>query len=106
MQLQQTPTRQTVPQPSWNTNPEKNLKNGPVFPAIPFVGKILPPQLREHTLFRRRLLDLLHRGIERRIVTITAPAGYGKTTLAATFLRDAELPACWYSLDGTDGDPR
>lgn len=85
---------------------EKNLKNGGGDLTLPFIGKLLAPHIGHHVVARRRLLDLLHRGLQRRVTTICAPAGYGKTTLTASFLADAELPACWYGLDEADTDAR
>lgn len=73
---------------------------------MPFLGKILAPEIGHHVVARRRLLDLLHRSLQRRVTTVCAPAGYGKTTLTASFLADAELPACWYGLDEADTDAR
>ncbi len=37
---------------------------------------------------------------------ITAPAGYGKTSLLAGFLADLAAPVCWYSVDPEDNDVR
>ena len=74
--------------------------------SVPFLGKVLVPQQKEYALPRRRLLDQLHRGLQHRVTTIWAPAGYGKSTLAASFAADAGIPACWYTLDVTDRDGR
>ena len=71
-------------------------------PARP--SKIRPPELREDVLSRARLLDWLHAKIHRRIVTVVAEAGYGKTTLLADFSRHTRLRTIWYRLDQEDGD--
>jgi LuxR family maltose regulon positive regulatory protein len=39
------------------------------------------------------------------LVLVTAPAGYGKTTLLAKWIEQAGLPATWLSLDSRDNDP-
>jgi ATP/maltotriose-dependent transcriptional regulator MalT/two-component SAPR family response regulator len=39
-----------------------------------------------------------------KLVVLYAPAGYGKTTLLADFVRITSLPCCWYFLDETDAE--
>jgi LuxR family transcriptional regulator, maltose regulon positive regulatory protein len=68
--------------------------------------KILVPRRRDDVVSRPRLLDQLYDMVDHRLVLVTAPAGYGKTTLLVDFAADLEHPACWYSLDATDRDPR
>lgn len=58
-----------------------------------------PDQLR-----RPRLLDFLHNHIHRRLLLISAAAGYGKTTLLADFAHDTDYAVVWYRLDETDRD--
>ena len=67
--------------------------------------KFLLPHRREDLLTRRRLLDRLYDVIEYKVVMISAPAGYGKTTLLVDFAADLEHPVCWYALDAGDCDP-
>src|SRR5207244_3166832 len=58
---------------------------------------------------RRRLLDLLHRSLERRLILVAAPAGYGKTTLLVEFaheLGEQDVPVCWLTLGPADADAR
>ncbi|MEJ2210210.1 MAG: hypothetical protein P8129_14405, partial [Anaerolineae bacterium] len=59
---------------------------------------------------RPRLLDRLDEGLRRRLVLVSAPAGFGKTTLLAEWLGglagDADAPTvAWLSLDEGDSDP-
>jgi LuxR family transcriptional regulator, maltose regulon positive regulatory protein len=54
---------------------------------------------------RPRLTKLLDEGRSANLVLISAPAGFGKTTLLAEWLRDRPERACWLSLDAADNDP-
>jgi LuxR family maltose regulon positive regulatory protein len=69
--------------------------------------KLRAPLPRPEQLVRRGLLDLLHDGLGRKLSILSAPAGYGKTTLLAHWLRveEAEVPFAWVSLDERDDDP-
>jgi LuxR family maltose regulon positive regulatory protein len=74
--------------------------------SIEFTTKVLVPRRRQDTIRRQRLLDFLHECIHLRIEIVSAPAGYGKTTLLVDFANDLDIPVCWYSLDAYDQDPR
>ena len=75
-----------------------------VTPNLEFATKCIAPKKGEHVIVRRRLIDLLHRQIDKRVQTLSAPAGYGKTTLLIDFAGELEAPVCWYSLDASDQD--
>ncbi|MFC2026244.1 LuxR family transcriptional regulator, partial [Chloroflexota bacterium] len=42
--------------------------------------------------------------MERKLTLISAPAGYGKTTIVAAWLQDCLYPVAWLSLDEDDSD--
>ncbi|MCI0438699.1 MAG: tetratricopeptide repeat protein [Chloroflexi bacterium] len=63
------------------------------------------PEARAAVVRRQRLVDVLHENIDKPLQIVSAPAGYGKTTLLADFAKDTELAVCWYSADETDRDP-
>jgi LuxR family transcriptional regulator, maltose regulon positive regulatory protein len=69
-------------------------------------AKLAPPLLREGTIPRRALLDRLRAGRRRRVAIVEAPAGYGKTTVAATWAREDGRRVAWYSLHEHDDNPR
>src|SRR4030043_302077 len=68
--------------------------------------KLLIPQLGSSHVHRERLTDILHNNIQMRLQVISAPAGYGKTTLLADFVHSIDVPVCWYSIGVEDEDPK
>lgn len=73
---------------------------------VDFLHKVLVPQRPANLVVRSRLTDQLKAITERRLVVLTAPAGYGKTSLLIDFAANqAQLPVCWYTLDRFDADP-
>jgi len=68
--------------------------------------KLRAPVPRHEQVIRPRLLELLGNASNRRITLVSAPAGYGKTTLLAQWLQagDAGLSVAWISLDEQDND--
>jgi LuxR family maltose regulon positive regulatory protein len=69
--------------------------------------KLFIPNLGTKLVKRDRLFDKLNEGVssQHSLLTITAPAGYGKTTLARTWVETLDTPVAWYSLDQADGNP-
>jgi len=68
--------------------------------------KLVIPALRPDVLHRPRLLALFDTLLEKKLIIMTAPAGYGKTSLLVDFARQSEMPVCWLSLDALDKDPQ
>ncbi len=56
-------------------------------------------------MLRQRLNNLLSEGIRTKLTLISAPAGYGKTTLVSAWARETGVPIAWYSLEPGDDDP-
>ena len=67
--------------------------------------KLFKPSLRQHTVERERLYDLLRLGCRLPLTLVVAPAGWGKSTLVAEWLAHDGITAGWVSLDGGDNDP-
>jgi LuxR family maltose regulon positive regulatory protein len=70
------------------------------------ITKVLLPSRQPGLLHRQRLVDFIHEHIDRKLILVSASAGYGKTSLLVDFAHDADLPVCWYSVDEADRDPR
>jgi LuxR family maltose regulon positive regulatory protein len=74
--------------------------------AVPVLAtKFFVPPLRSDLVFRRRLIDQFDIAVQRKLILISAPAGYGKTTLVSSWLSETKMPAAWLSLDEDDNDP-
>jgi len=67
--------------------------------------KLYLPPPRPHVVLRPRLLERLNEGLYRKLTLISAPAGFGKTTLTSQWVALIERPAAWLSLDDGDNDP-
>lgn len=67
--------------------------------------KLQVPPVRRDLVVRPRLYDLLDESLSRRLALVSAPAGYGKTTLLSGWARQRALPVAWLSLDEADNDP-
>ena len=64
----------------------------------------LPPP--RHTLVDRPvLLEQLHDGLRGKLTLVSAPAGFGKTSLVAAWRKQCETPLAWVSLDEEDNEP-
>jgi LuxR family maltose regulon positive regulatory protein len=70
--------------------------------------KLCPPQARPKLVARPCLIGSLERVAERRLTLVSAPAGFGKTTLLTEWLAERASgapPIAWLSLDEGDNDP-
>lgn len=54
---------------------------------------------------RPRLLSELEAGRSARVILLSAPVGFGKTTLLSNWIQTSDFPAAWLSLDVADNDP-
>lgn len=73
---------------------------------IDFPYKIILPQHQPHLIARPQLKQLLNAVTNHPLIVLTAPAGYGKTSLLIDFANHyTTAPICWYTLDTFDQDP-
>ncbi len=75
-------------------------------PGVPIEAKLHAPRLRQEWVERRELISVLA-GAAVKLVLIEAPAGFGKSTLAAQWRvsTSEDRPFAWVSLDHGDDDP-
>jgi LuxR family maltose regulon positive regulatory protein len=69
------------------------------------VTKLYVPPVRPLVVPRARLLDQLNDGLHRKLTLVSAPAGFGKTTLVSEWVAASGHPVAWLSLDEADNDP-
>lgn len=90
-----------------------NSRNKPAQPNNKYEllsTKLAPPRLRASYVSRGDLAARLDEGLERKLTLISAPAGFGKTTLAGEWIAGLrsrpEAPSiAWITLDASDNDP-
>lgn len=74
------------------------------FPIL--VTKLYPPLPSEGLISRHRLIERAQTGLSNRVTIISAPPGFGKTTLISAWLATEDKnKLAWYSLDEDDNDP-
>ena|SRR5215210_230103 len=67
--------------------------------------KLYVPPPQPGVVRRHRLIERLNEGLHRKLTLISAPAGFGKTTLMGEWVASLPLSTAWLSLDEGDGDP-
>jgi len=69
------------------------------------ITKLYIPHVRSKLVPRPRLTERLNEGMGGKLTLISAPAGFGKTTLLSEWRQQSKLPVAWLSLDEDDNDP-
>jgi LuxR family maltose regulon positive regulatory protein len=73
------------------------------------VTKLYIPPTRAELVNRPGLIERLNDGLDRKLTLISAPAGFGKTTLVSHWVEnlrdDQPIKIAWFSLDDEDNDP-
>ena len=67
--------------------------------------KLYVPPHQPKVVFRPRLIERLNEGLDHRLTLISAPAGFGKSTLISEWVAGSERHAAWLSLEEGDNDP-
>src|SRR5207302_1549386 len=66
--------------------------------------KLYIPRLRPNVVSRPRLTERLNEGLQRKLILIAAPAGFGKTTLVSAWVARCDRQVAWLSLDKGESD--
>ncbi len=78
----------------------------PLSPSPPLVlTKVQLPRLRSSLVLRSRLLQRLQEGMHGPLTLLSAPAGFGKTTLLTSWLHTNDVSGAWFSVEVEDNDP-
>ncbi|MFG1952671.1 LuxR C-terminal-related transcriptional regulator [Micromonospora sp. NPDC048830] len=75
-------------------------------PAPLLASRLAPAPLPEPVLVRPRLLRRLDEGTAGAVTVVSAPAGWGKTTLLGTWARSVEPAPAWVSVEAGDTGAR
>lgn len=67
--------------------------------------KLYLPPLRPILVSRPHLIERLSGGLHRKLTLISAPAGFGKTTLVSEWIALIKLPTAWLALGEEESDP-
>jgi LuxR family maltose regulon positive regulatory protein len=67
--------------------------------------KLHRPLPRAHLVRRPQLAERLTQGVMGPLTLVSAPAGFGKTTLLAQWLAESGMPVAWLSLEPGDNEP-
>lgn len=68
--------------------------------------KLNIPRWRKKLVSRQRLVEKINEGMGGKLTLISAPAGFGKTTLLSEWAADCCLPVAWLTLDEEDDNPK
>ncbi len=66
--------------------------------------KLYVPPPSPQAVRRPRLIERLDAGLHRKLTLVSAPAGYGKTTLVSAWIAGCGLPVAWLALEEADSD--
>lgn len=76
-----------------------------IFQQDMLLTKLHIPQPKKNHIHRFDLFEKLDEGLSRKLILVSATAGYGKTTLLCDWLNHSKVKAAWFSIDDSDNDP-
>ena len=91
--------------PAGETDANSALSARPGIQRDPLLfTKLRVPRPRPRLVPRSHLIERLQQGMECALTLVSAPAGFGKTTLLAQWLAESGTPVAWLSLEPEDND--
>jgi len=66
--------------------------------------KLHKPKPPSNIVNRNDLIDKLQNGFRRKLILVSAPAGFGKSCLLSEWIDQTKVKACWYSINNRDND--
>jgi LuxR family maltose regulon positive regulatory protein len=84
-------------------HPQLEQRVSPLHPLL--ATKLHVPHPRARLVSRARLVERLQQGLARPLTLVSAPAGFGKTTVLAQWGAQSGVPVAWLSLEAEDNDP-
>ena len=75
---------------------------------LPLIAtKFFQPPLPTRSVKRKQLVERIERGLQAHhpLILVSAPAGYGKSTLVTEWSKSSPRPIAWLTLDSSDNDP-
>ncbi len=66
--------------------------------------KLYLPPIRSELVSRPHLVARINAGLHKKLTFLSAPAGFGKTTLLSTWASESPRPVAWFALDEADND--
>lgn len=108
--------RQSIQRPMGEVNVDALAVGGRDTTAVPSARSGVPhdpllstklhwPRPHSRLVSRSHLVERLQQGMQYTLTLVSAPAGFGKTTLLAQWLAESETPVAWLSLESEDNDP-
>ena len=83
---------------------ERHMLSGPSTDLL-LATKLSVPIPRSRMVHRFRLIQQLQQGMDRSLILISAPVGFGKSTLLSEWLTSRTIRAAWLSLEPQDNEP-
>jgi LuxR family maltose regulon positive regulatory protein len=89
-----------------NTDRNHPKGGGGLMDSFFLATKVQIPPPPQRVVRRARLIDTIEQGIPQyKLILLSAPAGYGKSTLLIQWARSSRFPVAWVSVSAEDNDP-